>query len=145
MKKFLSKINHFFSEKVLAWIVLLMSLFGFYNYIILFFQINYIHLGFLISFLGVIAAILMFNKKKAGLVLAISWAIVQIPVFEIGDFVFNLSQFFEFNISILDINSTFKNISINLLAIFLLYFLIQELRIKNISPEYKNKDPNKED
>lgn len=128
VKRVLNRILNFFSPKVLAWIILIMSILGLYNYLLVFIQIRYIHLGFLISLLGIISSILIFNKKRWGLILGIIWTAVQIPILQIGNFVLNLSQFLQFHISITDINTTFKNISINLLAILILYFLIRNLK-----------------
>lgn len=122
--KKIKKINQILSMvnlTFLAWVMLLMSILSLLNYTFIFIQIKFIHLGFIISFLGIISSILIFKKNKFGSMGGLIWSGSQIISFMMRDLVVNLVQFFDLSIKLGSISDQSQVIKINFLAIMLFY------------------------
>ena len=114
--------NYVLSLRILSWVMLILSIMAIIDYIFLFFEIAYLHLGVLVSALGIAASILIFEKKRVGVILALIWSALQFLSLQIDSFGFNFIQF-------LDLRFYFSiggaDFGINLFAIvlFCLFFI----------------------
>ena len=114
--------NYVLSLRILSWVMLILSIMAIIDYIFLFFELHYVHLGVLVSALGITASILIFEKKRVGLILALIWSALQFLSLQIDSFGFNFIQF-------LDLRFYFSiggaDFGINLFAIvlFCLFFI----------------------
>ena len=114
--------NYVLSLRILSWVMLILSIMAIIDYIFVFFELHYVHLGVLVSALGITASILIFEKKRVGVILALIWSALQFLSLQIDSFGFNFIQFldFRFYFSIGD-----ADFGINLFAIvlFCLFFI----------------------
>lgn len=114
--------NYVLSLRILSWVMLILSIMAIVDYIFVFFELHYVHLGVLVSALGIAASILIFEKKRVGVILALIWSALQFLSLQIDSFGFNFIQFldFRFYFSIGD-----ADFGINLFAIvlFCLFFI----------------------
>ena len=114
--------NYVLSLRILSWVMLILSIMAIIDYIFLFSEIAYLHLGVLVSALGIAASILIFEKKRVGVILALIWSALQFLSLQIDSFGFNFIQFLDlrFYFSIGD-----ADFGINLFAIvlFCLFFI----------------------
>lgn len=114
--------NYVLSLRILSWVMLILSIMAIVDYIFLFSELHYVHLGVLVSALGIAASILIFEKKRVGVILALIWSALQFLSLQIDSFGFNFIQFldFRFYFSIGD-----ADLGINLFAIvlFCLFFI----------------------
>lgn len=124
--KFLDKINNKISLKVLSWIMLIMSLLGVVNYVMIFFQLRFIDFGIIVSILGIIASILIFKKKLFGNTLALIWSALQVIIFQINTVLINFKQFFDLSFSFKFVDEIFIMLKINFLALLLFYLFFKK-------------------
>ena len=114
--------NYVLSLRILSWVMLILSIMAIIDYIFVFLELHYVHLGVLVSALGTTASILIFEKKRVGVILALIWSALQFLSLQIDSFGFNFIQFldFRFYFSIGD-----ADFGINLFAIvlFCLFFI----------------------
>ena len=114
--------NYVLSLRILSWVMLILSIMAIIDYIFVFLELHYVHLGVLVSALGITASILIFEKKRVGVILALIWSALQFLSLQIDSFGFNFIQFldFRFYFSIGD-----ADFGINLFAIvlFCLFFI----------------------
>lgn len=78
--------------KILAWYELIISsiLILFNLYLIIFHR--FLAFSFLVSIIGLFGGVLLIKKSKKGLYLSYTWAILQIFIIQIGNFIINLTQ-----------------------------------------------------
>ncbi|RCV63198.1 hypothetical protein C5S53_15230 [Methanophagales archaeon] len=117
--------NYLLSLRILSWVMIILSIMSIVDYIFVFFELQYVHLGVLVSALGITASILIFENKRVGVILALVWSALQILTIQIDSFCFNFIQFLDlrFYFSIDD-----ANFGINIFAIilFCLFFIKRE-------------------
>jgi hypothetical protein len=111
--------NYKISLRILSWIMLIISMMTVIYYIFLFFEIHAVYLGFFVSPLGIIASILIFKKKRIGVILALIWSALQFLSVQTDSLYYDFIQFsglgFYFSIG----GEVF---GINFFAIVLFYF-----------------------
>ena len=94
--------------------MLILSIMAIIDYIFLFFELHYVHLGVLVSAVGITASILIFEKKRVGVILALIWSALQFLSLQIDSFGFNFIQFldlrFYFSIFPTPIKPAFQNL-----------------------------------
>jgi len=114
--------NYVLSLRILSWVMLILSIMAIIDYIFLFFELHYVHLGVLVSALGIAASILIFEKKRVGVILALIWSALQFLSLQIDSFGFNFIQFLDFRFYF-SIGGADFGINLFAIVLFCLFFI----------------------
>jgi hypothetical protein len=114
--------RYMISLRILSWIMLIVSILAVIYYIFSFFEYHYVYLGLFITPVGITASILIFKKKRIGVILALIWSAFQFLSVQIDSLYYNFIQFLDLSLYF-SIGGVSFGINIFAIVLFYLFFI----------------------
>jgi hypothetical protein len=102
--------------------MLIISVIAIIYYIFSFFEYHYVYLGLFITPVGITASILIFKKKRIGVILALIWSAFQFLSVQIDSLYYNFIRFLDLTLYF-SIGGVGFGINIFAIVLFYLFFI----------------------